>query len=179
MIHARNVVTITRMTFSLAAAWATEISRGMMSNFLWVMLGDQCYCRETSHGLVDLRSDVLFKRQEPQAEYDLIAHLRGWFMTKDVYQPVRERLDLWIKHEDRTYPAMIPGIAQTALRQSGRANNASRHCTATSRLLGDWPWTRDARTLKKGWRCWCWSGVDSEPRSIVRICADLSCTNSS
>jgi hypothetical protein len=92
MIHTRNVATITRMIFSLAATWATEISRGMMSNFLRVMLGDHCYYRGTSHPLVDLRSDVLFKRQEPQAEYDLIAHLRGWFMTKDVYQPVRERL---------------------------------------------------------------------------------------
>lgn len=81
------------MTFSLAAACATDISRGMMSNFLRAMLSDHCHCRETSHQLVDLGSDVLFERQEPQAEYDLIAHLRGWSMTKDVYQSVREKWD--------------------------------------------------------------------------------------
>lgn len=46
MVHTRNVATITRITFSLAAACATEISRGMMSNFLQVMLGDHCYDRE-------------------------------------------------------------------------------------------------------------------------------------
>lgn len=91
MRHTRNVATITRMTFSLAAAWATEISRGMMLNFLWTALGYHYYCRGTGDPLVDLGSDILLKGQEPQAEYDLIAHLRGGFMTKDFYQPVRQR----------------------------------------------------------------------------------------
>ena len=72
----------------------------MMLNFLRVTLGYYCYCRGTGHALVDLGSDVLLKGQEPQAEHDLIAHLRGGFMTKDFYQPMRQRLGLWGKNTE-------------------------------------------------------------------------------
>jgi hypothetical protein len=65
------------MTFSLTAAWATPKSSGMISYFL-----RRCIHPEIkSQGrkiciLADMLRDVLFEGKEPQAESDLIAHLR-------------------------------------------------------------------------------------------------------
>lgn len=65
--------------------------------------------------------------------------------------------------KDIPYPAMIPGIAQTAFRHSGRARRASRHCTPTSRLLGvEADWTKEANVMMKGCSCWDCNGVDSD-----------------
>jgi hypothetical protein len=57
---------------------------------------------------------------------------------------------------------MIPGMAQTARRISGRGRSASRHWTATSRLFGALPWTAAASAARKGCRTCEGSAVECE-----------------
>jgi hypothetical protein len=84
----RNMATITRITFSLTAAWATSRRRGITSNFL------KHYTESEIKDwgirtcvLVDLLRDVLFEGKEPQAKGDLIAHLRPGIVFEDIDNP--------------------------------------------------------------------------------------------
>jgi hypothetical protein len=82
----RKVETITRITFSLTAAWATSAKRGMMSYFLSLWVSVRIGGRSQRHGLIDLFSNVLLESQQPKTERDLIAHLGTRFMFNDIYQ---------------------------------------------------------------------------------------------
>ena len=82
----RKVETITRITFSLTAAWATSVKRGMMSYFLSLWVSVWIRRRSWRYGLVDLFSNVLLESQQPKTKRDLVAHLRTRFVFNDIYQ---------------------------------------------------------------------------------------------
>lgn len=82
----RKVETITRITFSLTAAWATSVKRGMMSYFLSLRVSVWIGRRGWRYGLVDLFSNVLLESQQPETERDLIAHLRTRFVFNNIDQ---------------------------------------------------------------------------------------------
>ena len=86
--------------------------------------------------LVDLLRDLRLKRQQPEAEADLIIHLRAIVRLENIHQSesrVKES-SITTDHEVSN-PLRIPGISQTACRTSCRGKMFSRHCTATSRLF--------------------------------------------
>lgn len=74
---------MTRMTFSLTAACAIAVRVTTMSNLLG---GGQDY--DDRGGWQDERVDVggddFVKRQQPQAESDLVGHLGTWVCFEDV-----------------------------------------------------------------------------------------------
>jgi hypothetical protein len=77
--------------------------------------------------LVNLFSDILLERKQPNAEDHLVAHLRARLMEKNLDEPFRSGKAQLISDAINAHPANIPGMAHTALRHSGRARRDSKH----------------------------------------------------
>lgn len=116
------------------------------------------FSAQIKDALVELLSDILLIRQQPETERHLIAHLRTRSMSQNIEEPIRRKVinmrDMIRARMDR-YPGMMAELTQTAWRTCCLANNDSKHWTPMSRLCGEELVTNCASTCKKSCKCRC------------------------
>jgi len=75
------------------------------------------FSAQIKDALVELLSDILLIRQQPETERHLIAHLRTRSMSQNIEEPIRRKVinmrDMIRARMDR-YPGMMAELTQTA-----------------------------------------------------------------